>query len=63
MTAPENLSMSPRRSASPILYDGRAVAMADLWNRGVLDVVVANQSGPLLVYKNTVTPGERVDRI
>src|ERR1700722_11428933 len=37
-------------------YDGRAVAMADLWNRGVLDVVVANQKGPLLVYKNTVDP-------
>ena len=37
-------------------YDGRSVALADLWNRGVLDVVVANQSGPLLVYKNTVTP-------
>ena len=38
-------------------YDGRAVAMADLWNRGVLDVIVANQRGPLLVYKNTVAPG------
>ena len=38
-------------------YDGRAVAMADLWNRGVLDVVVANQRGPLLLYRNTVTPG------
>ena len=37
-------------------FDGRAVAMADLWNRGVLDVVVANQRGPLLVYKNTVAP-------
>jgi hypothetical protein len=37
-------------------YDGRAVALADLWNRGVLDVVVANQNGPLLVYKNTVMP-------
>jgi enediyne biosynthesis protein E4 len=35
-------------------YDGRAVAVADLWNRGVLDVVVANQNGPLLVYRNTV---------
>jgi hypothetical protein len=35
-------------------YDGRAVALADLWNRGVLDVVVANQKGPLLLYKNTV---------
>ena len=32
--------------------DGRAVALVDLWNRGVLDVVVANQRGPLLVYKN-----------
>ena len=38
-------------------YDGRAVALVDLWNRGVLDVVVANQRGPLLVYKNTVAPG------
>jgi hypothetical protein len=37
-------------------YDGRAVALADLWNRGVLDVVVANQHGPLLLYKNTVVP-------
>jgi hypothetical protein len=35
-------------------YDGRAVALVDLWNRGVLDVVLANQKGPLLVYKNTV---------
>ncbi|HXM08408.1 MAG TPA: CRTAC1 family protein [Terriglobales bacterium] len=35
-------------------YDGRSVALVDLWNRGVLDVVVANQNGPLLVYKNTV---------
>jgi hypothetical protein len=38
------------------IYDGRAVALADLWNRGVLDVVVANQQGPLLLYKNTVAP-------
>ncbi len=37
-------------------YDGRAVALVDLWNRGVLDVVVANQRGPLLIYKNTATP-------
>jgi enediyne biosynthesis protein E4 len=35
-------------------YDGRSVALADLWNRGVLDVVVTNQRGPLLIYKNTV---------
>ncbi len=37
-------------------YDGRSVVLVDLWNRGVLDVVVANQKGPLLVYKNTVAP-------
>lgn len=38
-------------------YDGRAVAFADLGNRGVLDVIVANQRAPLLVYRNTVVPG------
>ena len=38
-------------------YDGRAVALADLGNRGVLDVIVANQRGPLLIYRNTVVPG------
>jgi len=37
-------------------YDGRSVALVDLWNRGALDVVVANQNGPLLLYKNTVAP-------
>ncbi len=37
-------------------FDGRAVAMADFWNRGALDVVVAHQKGPLLLYKNTVRP-------
>ncbi len=37
--------------------DGRAVALADLWNRGVLDVIVANQSQPVLLYRNTVSPG------
>src|ERR1700733_2174899 len=37
-------------------YDGRAVALGDLWNRGVLDAVVANQGGPLLIYRSTVTP-------
>ena len=40
-------------------YDGRSVALADLWNTGALDVVVANQRGPLLIYKNTVTPDNR----
>src|SRR5207245_5615024 len=38
-------------------YDGRAVALVDLFNRGVLDVVVANQNQPALLYKNTVRPG------
>ncbi len=38
------------------LLDGRAVALADLWNRGVLDVVVANQAAALLVYRNDVAP-------
>src|SRR5262245_49678898 len=38
-------------------FDGRAVALADLGNRGVLDVLVANQRGPLLVYRNSVQPG------
>jgi hypothetical protein len=35
-------------------YDGRAVALADLGNHGALDVIVANQKGPLLLYRNTV---------
>jgi len=38
-------------------YDGRAVALADLSNHGALDVIVANQRGPLLIYRNTVDPG------
>jgi hypothetical protein len=37
-------------------HDGRAVAFADLWNRGALDVIVASQRGPLHVYRNSVTP-------
>jgi len=40
-------------------YDGRSVALADLWNTGALDVVVANQRGPLLIYKNTVDPKDK----
>jgi len=38
-------------------HDGRSVVLADLANRGMLDVVVANQRGPLLLYRNDVTPG------
>jgi hypothetical protein len=32
------------------LYDGRAVALADLSNRGALDVIVANQNQPAVLY-------------
>ncbi len=35
-------------------YDGRAVALADFSNRGVLDAVVANQNQPALLYRNHV---------
>ena len=38
------------------VFDGRAVALADLGNRGALDVIVANQRGPLLVYRNEPDP-------
>lgn len=38
------------------VYDGRAVALADFENRGALDAVVANQKGPVLLYKNNATP-------
>ena len=37
-------------------HDGRAVALADFASRGALDVVVANQRGPLLLYRNDVAP-------
>lgn len=40
-------------------YDGRGVAVADLWNRGVLDVIVANQNAPVLIYKNKVSPDNK----
>lgn len=40
-------------------HDGRAVAVGDLWNNGALDVVVANQNGPLLIYQNHVDPAEK----
>ena len=32
-------------------YDGRAVALADLASRGALDVIVANQNQPALLYR------------
>jgi len=34
------------------LYDGRAVAVADFSTRGAVDVVVANQNQPALLYRN-----------
>jgi hypothetical protein len=40
-------------------HDGRAVALADFTGRGALDVAVANQRGPLLLYKNEVAPDRR----
>jgi len=39
-----------------ITLDSRSVVLVDLWNRGVLDVVVANMNNKLLVYKNEVNP-------
>ncbi len=43
-------------SNSPPL-DSRAVAMVDLWNRGVLDVIVANQKNKVSLFKNQ-QPGQ-----
>lgn len=37
--------------------DSRAIAYADLWNRGVLDVVVASQNGPVTIFRNQVQTG------
>jgi enediyne biosynthesis protein E4 len=37
-------------------YDGRSVALADFSNTGALDAVVANQKGPVLLYKSRVEP-------
>jgi hypothetical protein len=34
------------------LYDGRAVALADLSNRGAVDVIVANQNQPAVFYRD-----------
>jgi len=41
------------------VYDGRSIALADFGNRGALDAVVANERGPLLLYRNTVSPENR----
>ena len=34
--------------------DGRSVALADLFNRGALDVIIANEKGRALLYRNTL---------
>ena len=34
------------------VYDGRAVALADLSNHGAVDVIVANQNQPALLHRN-----------
>jgi enediyne biosynthesis protein E4 len=41
-----------RQVGATDLYDGRAVALADLWNRGEVDVIVANQNQPAVVYRD-----------
>ena len=41
--------------------DGRSVAMADLFNRGLLDVVIANEKGRVLLYRNTANPSHWVE--
>src|SRR5437016_13455640 len=38
-------------------YDGRAIALGELINRGVPDVGGASQDKPALRYKNTVPTG------
>jgi enediyne biosynthesis protein E4 len=40
-------------------HDGRSVALGDFSGQGTLDVVVANQRGPLLFYRNEVAPGRK----
>ena len=37
--------------------DGRSVVMVDLFNRGMLDVVIANERNRPVVYKNVATGG------
>lgn len=38
----------------PSDYDGRAVAIADLQNKGVLDIIVANQNNIPVIYRNEI---------
>ena len=43
------------------LLDGRGVALADLSNSGALDVVVANEKGRALLYRNTAHAGHWIE--
>ena len=45
------------------VFDGRSIAFADFENRGVLDAVVANQNGPLLVLQKHRGSGKQLDRV
>jgi len=38
--------------------DSRAVAFADFWNNGTLDIIVASQNGPVKLYKNVTGTGK-----
>jgi enediyne biosynthesis protein E4 len=49
-------STRPNGAGLGDLFDGRAVATADFFHRGRLDLVIANQQGPLLFYENEVDP-------
>jgi hypothetical protein len=40
-----------KRVGATDLYDGRAVALADLSSRGAVDVIVANQNQPAVLYR------------
>ncbi|MCA8980957.1 MAG: CRTAC1 family protein [Planctomycetes bacterium] len=41
-----------RESGLDSTYDGRAVVLTDLFGSGKLDVVIANQNGPLEIWRN-----------
>jgi len=45
------VDVAPQAGVTDLL-DGRGVAMADLFNNGLLDVVVANEKGRALLYRN-----------
>lgn len=47
--------VAPRVGITDLL-DGRGVAVADLFRRGALDIIVANQKDRVLIYKNHVDP-------